>query len=175
MRINSIDMSDLQAVRDRGKDDLAELWTTKRVSGSWDLTGDRPMFQSTIPYGDDESTEVTMDVTPILGLPGRAPDPLEYFLAGLAACYSTSVLLTATLEGVEVSALSASAQLKLDTSQAFDLTDNQPIRGVAVDVRITADADAETLQRWHLLARSRCPYAFIISNELELATSLKPH
>lgn len=102
MKLNKIDLNKVAEFRDRGRDDEASLWLTKRVAGEWDFSGSRPIFGTTIHHGEGKSTHVDMDVSQIVGLPSEVPDPLQYFLAGFAGCFSTSILMAATLDGVEV-------------------------------------------------------------------------
>jgi hypothetical protein len=70
----------------------------KRVEGTWSLAEGTPQFSTTIAH-DDRKTTLHVDMAPPFGGSGLAPDPLQYMLAGLGACYAATLVTIARWRG----------------------------------------------------------------------------
>lgn len=172
MSPNNIDLEVLAGVLHEGQQDPSTLKLHKRVEGAWNFTPGAPAFTATMAHGTQEST-LHVDVAPKFGGTGLAPDPLQYMLLGLGSCYAATVVTIAALEGVEITDLQVIAESDADVSRVYDITENPLMEQVSVTVKVTADVDDDTLNRWQQTARDKCPFAYTIMNAVPLETQIE--
>jgi uncharacterized OsmC-like protein len=131
-----------------------------------------PAFTAVVAHGD-RTTELAVDVAPGFGGSGLAPDPLQYMLSGLGACYAATVVTVAAMEGMDVTELRVVAKQDVDVSRVYDMGDGPLMEQISVTVKVAGDIDDATLDRWERAAREKCPFAFTIINPVPLHTRVE--
>ena len=169
MRKNNLDLGVLAAVVERGQSDPGVFRMHKRVEGTWSFAAGTPAYTASMAHGDRE-TSLSVDVAPGFGGSGLAPDPLQYMLTGLGACYAATVVTIAAMEGVELSELRVVAEQDVDVARVYDAGDGPLIEQITVTVTVATDVDDQTLARWQQAAREKCPFAFTVINPVPLHT-----
>ena len=172
MKKNNIDMAVLANVMERGQTDPGVFRMHKRVEGIWSFAEGTPAFTTTVAHGT-RTTELAVDIAPGFGGSGLAPDPLQYMLAGLGACYAATVVTVAAMDGAELTELRVVAEQDVDVSRVYGMGDGPLMEQVSVTVKIGADVDDDTLARWQQAAREKCPFAFTIINPVPLKTRVE--
>lgn len=172
MKLNNLNLDVLTDVVARGQSDPSVFRLHKRVEGSWNFTEGTPAFTTSVAHGGS-STRLSVDVAPGFGGAGLAPDPLQYLLTGLAACYSATLVTVAAQEGVTITELSVVAEQDVNVAVVYDMGDAPLMEGITVVVRVTADVDDATLARWQETARNTCPFAYTITHPIPLTTSVE--
>ena len=112
------------------------------------------------------------DFAPFMGGRGLAPDPIQYCLYGMAACYAGTFVSVATAEGIALQRLRVSVENKVDLTRTLGLSSNPIVEGVQVTLTVAADAPQEKLNQIEALARDRCPGVYCLVNPIQLTTSL---
>lgn len=161
----------LADVMERGKDDPSVFRLHKRVEGEWNFSEGRPAYSATVTHGSG-STVLAVDVAPGFGGQGLAPDPLQYLLAGLGACYAATVVTIASMEGVPLRALTVVAEQDVNVAAVYDMGDAPLVERILVTVKIDSDADDATLARWEGAARAKCPFVYTVANPISLTTAV---
>ena len=169
MRLNNLNMAAIGAFFERARTDPGAVRLQKRVEGTWSFAEGTPQFSTTITHGDRETT-LAVDMAPPFGGAGLAPDPLQYMLAGLGACYAATLVTIASMEGVSLSEVKVVAESRLDVSTVFGLAERPLVERVSVRVSVNAPVDDATLARWEQAAREKCPFAFTVANAVPLET-----
>ena len=169
MRKNNLDLGVMAGVVERGRSDPGVFTMHKRVAGTWSFVEGTPAYTASMAHGELTSV-LSVDVAPGFGGSGLAPDPLQYLLTGLGACYAATVVTVAALEGVDLSALSVVAEQDVDVARVYDLGDGPLIEQITVTVTVATDVDDQTLARWQQTAREKCPFAFTVINAIPLRT-----
>lgn len=169
MKKNNLDLGVLAGVVERGQADPAVFKMHKRVEGSWSFVEGRPAYSASMTHGDG-STVLSVDIAPGFGGSGLAPDPLQYLLTGLGACYAATVVTVASMEGIDLTELSVVAEQDVDVARVYDMGDGPLMEQITVTVKVAADVDDATLARWQQVARDKCPFAFTIVNAVPLHT-----
>ncbi|AQX14841.1 hypothetical protein BCR15_02000 [Tessaracoccus lapidicaptus] len=172
MRLNNLDLDVLAGVMERGRSDDAVFRLRKRVEGRWSFEAGQPAFTASIQHGST-STDLQVDVAPGFGGQGLAPDPLQYMLAGLAACYAATLVTIAATEGVELDDLSVVAEQDVNVAAVYDLGDSPLMEQIRVSVTVAADVDDVTLGRWQDEARAKCPFVYTVTNPIPLTTTVE--
>ncbi|MGM0385935.1 MAG: OsmC family protein [Actinomycetota bacterium] len=169
MRKNNLDLAVLAGVMERGQSDPGVFRMHKSVTGTWSFVEGTPAYTATLAHGEG-STEVRVDVAPGFGGSGLAPDPLQYLLAGLGACYAATVVTMAAMEGAELSSLSVTAEQDVNVAAVYDMGQAPLMEQITVTVVVTTDADDDALARWQQAAREKCPFAYTVISPVPLHT-----
>jgi uncharacterized OsmC-like protein len=172
MKRNNLDLSVIGGVLERAQQDPGVLRMHKRVEGTWSFAEGTPAFTATVAHGS-RTTELAVDIAPGFGGSGLAPDPLQYMLAGLGACYAATVVTVAAMEGVEITGLRVVAEQDVDVSRVCEMGDGPLMEQVSVTVSLSGDIDEGALARWEQAALEKCPFAFTIANAVPLHTRVE--
>jgi len=172
MKRNNLDLSVIADVLERAKADPGVLRMHKRVEGTWSFAEGTPAFTAIVGHGN-RTTELAVDVAPGFGGSGLAPDPLQYLLSGLGACYAATVVTVAAMDGVDLAELRVVAEQDVDVSRVYEMGDGPLMEQISVTVKIAGDIDDATLARWEQAAREKCPFAFTIINAVPLHTRVE--
>ena len=172
MKRNNLDLSVIGGTLERAHQDPTVLRLHKRVEGTWSFVEGAPAFTTTVTHGT-RTTELAVDIAPGFGGSGLAPDPLQFMLAGLGACYAATVVTVAAMEGVDLTELRVVAEQDVDVSRVYEMGDGPLMEQISVTVMIGGDVDEEALARWEQAAREKCPFAFTIINAVPLHTRVE--
>src|SRR3989344_4760096 len=108
MKLNNVDIEKAGAFIEEVKQDKSKALKIKRVEGTWNLKEGKVQFTSTLEHAQG-STITEADGPPFLGGSGLKPDPVQYCLFGLAACYAQTFASIAAAKGVELKQLKVAA------------------------------------------------------------------
>jgi uncharacterized OsmC-like protein len=107
-----------------------------------------------------------------MGGEGLAPDPIQYCLFGLAACFAGTFMSTATMMGIKIQELKVSAENLVDLSKSLGLTNNPIVEKVKITTIVKADVKEEQLREIEKIAHERCPGVYCLVNPIPLETEL---
>ena len=87
-------------------------------------------------------------------------NPVEYLLAGLAGCITTSMVAHAAARGIKIDSIESTLEGDIDLHGLLQLDDTNPgYQGINISFKIESDASDETLQELIELARKASPVA----------------
>ncbi len=172
MRRNNVDLAAIGALVERTRADPGAARLRKRVEGVWNPREGSPQFTATVAHGD-RATSLQADMAVPFGGAGLAPDPLQYMLFGLAACYTATLVMIASMEGVELGAVRTVAENAVDGARSLGIGDRPLVERVSVRVTVDAPVDDARLARWAQAAREGCPFAFTIASAVPLDTRVE--
>jgi uncharacterized OsmC-like protein len=172
MRKNNVNLAAVGALVERARTDRSAAKLRKRVEGNWSFRDGSPQFTATVAHGD-RSSVLHADMAVPFGGAGLAPDPLQYMLFGLAACYTATLVMIASREGVDLGDVRTVAENAVDASRTLGLGTGPLVEHVSVRVTVNAAVDDTTLSRWAQTAREGCPFAFTVANAVPLETRVE--
>jgi uncharacterized OsmC-like protein len=172
MKINNVNVEAMGAFAEQVKADPSQAKKQKRVEGSWSFEEGKPQFVATMAHAKGEHT-VEADFAPFMGGAGLAPDPIQYCLYGLAACYAGTFVGLAASEGVKLRALRVIAENRVDLSRSMGLSDNPVVEQVSLTLKVDSDAEPAVLAKLERLAKERCPGVYCLTNPIPLETRLE--
>jgi uncharacterized OsmC-like protein len=154
------------------KQDPSKAKKSKKIECSWNFDEGKPQIESKVQHPRGE-TILRSDFAPFMGGEGLAPDPVQYCLFGLAACFAGTLMSTATMMGIKVQELVVSAENLVDLSKSLGLTNNSIVEKVKVTTTVKSDAKEEQLKELERMAHDRCPGVYCLVNPIKLETELK--
>src|SRR3989338_8766035 len=111
MKINNVDMGKAGVFLEEVKLDRSKAIKTKRVEGEWNFSG--VQFTATLEHATGK-TIIEADGPPFMGGSGTKPDPVQYCLFGLAACFAQTFASIAAEKGVELKQLKISVENRVN-------------------------------------------------------------
>ncbi len=171
MAMNNMNLEGLKTFIEEVEKDLSKSKKVKKVECSWNFDEGSPQMESKLQYPKGE-TMVRCDLAPFLGGVGSAPDPIQYCLFGLAACFAGTFMSTATMMGINIHSLNISAENSMDFGKTIGLTDNPIIDKVKIVTHVKSDATKEQLKDLERLAGERCPGVYCLIHPIPLELEL---
>jgi uncharacterized OsmC-like protein len=153
------------------KQDYSKAKKSKKVECSWNFNEGKPQIESKVQHPKGE-TILRADFAPFMGGEGLAPDPIQYCLFGLAACFAGTFMSMATMMGIKIHDLRVSAENLTDLTKTLGLTDNPIVERVKIVTTVKSDAKEEQLKELERLAHERCPGVYCLVNPIPLGTEL---
>ena len=95
----------------------------------------------------------------------KGANPVEYLLAGLAGCVTTSLVAHAAARGVKIDSIESTLEGDIDLQGLLQLDENvnPGYQGINISFKIKSDASEETLQELIELAKKASPVANTVS------------
>jgi uncharacterized OsmC-like protein len=169
--MNHMNLEGLKIFIDEVKQNLSKAKKTKKVECLWNFDEGKPQIESKIHHPRGETT-VRSDFPPFMGGEGLAPDPIQFCLFGLAACFAGTFMSMATMMGIKVQELRVSAENFTDLSKTLGLTNNPIVEKVKIITTVKSDAKEEQLKELQKMAHERCPGVYCLVNPIPLETEL---
>ncbi len=149
---------------------------------SSDPTRARVVFEGSASAHDAVASTVTLgqyhvevDEPPPLGGEGKAPNPVEYYLASLLSCQIVTWRFWAEKLGIAVDEITARAEGDLDVQGFFGLDDN--VRAGFQEVRVVVTVSGpETPERYRELqdaVDAHCPVLDLTRNATPVVTRVE--
>ena len=171
MKLNNINLDKAGAFVEEVKKDRSKAIKVKRIEGSWDFRERKPQFISTLEHANG-ATVVEADGPPFMGGSGIKPDPVQYCLFFLAACFAQTFASIAAEKGVELKELKVAAENKVNLSRALGLGNEPIVERVKLLVEVS-DVDKDKLKEIEQLAKERCPGVYCLTNPIKLDIEIK--
>ena len=105
------------------------------------------------------------DEPPVLLGSDKGANPVEYLLAGLAGCITTSLVAHAAAKGIKIDSIESTLEGDIDLQGLLQLDENvnPGYQGINISFKIESDASEETLQELIELAKKASPVVNTVS------------
>jgi len=170
--MNNVNVQEIESFVSAIREDPAQAKKDKCVTGSWVFEQGKPQFVSTLEYAQG-NVVLNAELPPFAGGWGTSPDPIQYCLYGLAACFAGTFVAIATNEGVQLTRLEVTAENWMDLRKQMGLADEDIIRKVKFTVQAEG-ASREKLEQIVALAEERCPGVECLTRSIPLEVELTP-
>lgn len=117
----------------------------------------------------------TKDEPPILLGSDKGANPVEYLLAGLAGCVTTSLVSHAAARGIKIDSIESTLEGDIDLRGLLQLDEkvNPGYQGINISFKIESDASKETLKELIELAKKASPVANTVSRPTPVNVKLE--
>lgn len=169
--MNNVNIENIKNFKESVRKNAEEAHKIKKVVSEWNFQEGHPQIKAVLEYKNG-TQQVFADAPLFSGGNGLAPDPLQYCLFGLSACFAGTFMAIATENNIKLNTLKISAENKLDLSKAIGFSDNPIVKEVTLSVEASTNATYEALQRIIELATERCPGVYCLTHPIPLKTQL---
>ena len=166
MKLNNVNLEKATAFAEEVKKDKNKALKVKRIEGNWNLEDGKVQFAAALEHPQG-STVIEADGPPFMGGSGVKPDPVQYCLFGLAACYAQTFASIAAEKGIKLKQLKVAAENKVNLSRALGLSDEPIVEKVILEVKAFGEKK-EDLSEVKKLAEQRCPGVYCLTNAIKL-------
>ena len=166
MKLNNVNLEKASAFAEEVKKDKSKALKVKRIEGNWNLEDEKVQFTATLEHPQG-STVIEADGPPFMGGSGIKPDPVQYCLFGLAACFAQTFASIAAEKGIKLKQLKVAAENKVNLSRALGLSDEPIVEKVILEVKAFGEKK-EDLSEVKKLAEQRCPGVYCLTNAIRL-------
>ena len=166
MKLNNVNLEKATAFAEEVKKDKNKALKVKRIEGNWNLEDGKVQFTAALEHAQG-STVVEADGPPFLGGSGIKPDPIQYCLFGLAACYAQTFASIAAEKGIKLKQLKVADENKVNLSRALGLSDEPIVEKVILELKASGEK-GENLSEVKKLAEQRCPGVYCLTNAIKL-------
>ena len=138
----------------------------KWINGGNNKTTINEFYGACQTHSRSKPFEYVKDEPPVLLGNDQGANPVEYALAALAGCLTTSLIYHAAAQGVKIDEVESTLRGDLDLQGFLGMSENIRNGYAKIDVsfRIKADAPEEKLKELVELAQKRSPVFDMISN-----------
>ncbi len=171
MKINNVNLEKVRAFVEEIKQDKNKALKVKKVEGEWNFEEGKPQFKAMLKHGDN-ATRIEADAPSFMGGSGLKPDPVQYCLFGLAACFAQTFTSIAAEEGIKLEKLKVGAENKVNLTKALGLGDEPIVEDVRLSVEALSDAGKDKLKEIETKAKERCPGVYCLTNPIKLDIKL---
>jgi uncharacterized OsmC-like protein len=171
MAMNHMNLEGMKSFMEEVKKDLSKAKKSKKVECFWNYDEGKPQIESKVQNPKGE-TILRSDFAPFMGGEGLAPDPIQYCLFGLAACFAGTFMSVATMMGIKIQDFRVTAENFTDLSKTLGLTNNPIVEKVKIIATVKSDAREEQLKELERMAHERCPGVYCLVNPIPLETEL---
>lgn len=163
MKINKVDIDKFKETIENAKNTGKK---TVEVTGEWRIGKEGPQFESKIKTEKGGEFTLVSDETIMLGGGGTAPNPVQYCIYGLIACFSATFAKWAAMQKIELKSLSVKATANMDLTRAFGISMNPILETVKLDLVIDTDASMEEIEKLNETAKERCPGYYCLTHAI---------
>jgi len=171
MAMNKMNLEEMKIFMEGVKQDLSKAKKSKRIECSWNFDEGKPQIESKVQHPKGE-TILRSDFAPFMGGEGLAPDPIQYCLFGLAACFAGTFMSIATMMRIKIQELKVSAENFTDLSRTLGLTNNPIVEKVKIITTVKSEVKEEQIKELKKLAHERCPGVYCLVNPIRIETEL---
>ena len=113
MKINNVDIDKIFSTEKEIYDNLSLTNRKVAVDGQWNSSNEFWQFKASLKYPKGDAV-VKTDNSSYLGGNDSQPEPIQYFLFGIAASYASSFVNSASIRGILLKDLKVMVDAKLD-------------------------------------------------------------
>ena len=163
--INRINIEVFKETIENAKKDPSSSIKNLEIEGTWRLNEQYgPQFETKLKTENAGDILVQSDETIILGGGGTAPNPVQYCIGGLLACYSATFVKWASMEGIRLKSFKIKGTAKMNLSAALGLSENPPLNNLHLELLIESSASMEILLEINEIAKKRCPGYYCLTH-----------
>ena len=148
--------------------------TNKWIGGTENHTTVRDFYGACQTQKRETPHTFIKDEPEILLGKDRGANPVEYLLAGLAGCITTSLVAHAAVRGVKIDSIESTLEGDIDLQGLLqiDKSVNPGYQGINISFKIESDASEQVLQELIELAKNVSPVANTVSRPTPITVSL---
>lgn len=178
--INGVDVDQLFGTVEaiKGTPEIAKFQfriTNKWIDGGNNHISVREFHGAQQEHVHEVPFELEADEHQVLLGEDKGPNPVEYLLAGLSGCLTSSLVYHAAARGIKVRGLQSRVEGDLDLRGFLGLSDNVPVGYEEIRVYFTIDADVSEAQKQELIemAKKYSPVFNSVVNPTSVSVTLE--
>jgi uncharacterized OsmC-like protein len=178
--INGVNVKELFSTIDavKGNPDIAKFKfraTNKWTGGTHNRAAIKDFYGALKEDHSREAIHFDLDEPPVLLGKNRGANPVEYLLAALSGCLTTSLVAHASAKGIEIKGVKSRYEGDLDLRGFLGLSEDVPVgfQNIRVYFKIDADIPDEQKEELVRMAKKHSPVFNTISKSAPVSVHLE--
>jgi uncharacterized OsmC-like protein len=173
--MNNVNVDAIRKFHAEVEENPAAARKEKVIAGTWNFEEGTPQYEAVVEFAAGSETLAT-DQAPFMGGYGGAPDPVQYCLYGMSACYAGTIAAIAATEGIALKQLRVTARNRIDLRKSLGLSEDPIIQGVSLTVEAEPGEGVtfDEVRRVARLAEERCPGIECMRREIPNTIDVEP-
>lgn len=169
MIINRVEVDRFNETVKEAKNDPSKTKKVIEFEGNWELGKTGPQFSTKMNLEKGGEFLIQSDEPISLGGGGTAPNPVQYALYGIAACFAATFAKWTAMEGIvlEQFKIKVRADMNLSASFGFSQRPAPPIyESIKFEITVDSGMSPEELERFKEITKQRCPCYYCLTTAI---------
>jgi uncharacterized OsmC-like protein len=168
--MNNVNLEKILETREKIVKGEIPAYRLFEAEGEW-MFGET-QFRANLTFENGSITLFTDQPTPSGGK-GNAPNPVQYCVFSMIACYATTFVTIATMRGVKIDSLKVRGYSKVNMKSVFEIEEGPVVEEVGITLEVVSPAPMEVLEEIKKLADQKCPAAYTVSHAVPFRSEIK--
>jgi len=169
--LNNIDTKQVEEFRDLIKKNPKEARVTAKIEGEWLFQEGGPQFRSYVKVRDGIAM-LEMSHPNFAG-PGNYPSPMAFGLFWFAACFTSTFVTDASMQGVVLDTVKTRVEADLNYLQQFDISEDPLVNEFRLIMEVRSSSPEKTIEALKDHALKVCMGMYTITHAIRLKAELK--
>jgi uncharacterized OsmC-like protein len=168
--INNVNTAEIAKFVETIRKDPSQAKKHKVVTGRWAFEAGKPQFNVELEFPKGK-VRLSTELPGFAGGWGTSPDPIQYCLQGLAACFAVTFAATASSEGIALTGLEVTAENWMDLRKQMGVSKDNIIERVKFTVKCDGPSRS-VVERLVKLTEERCPGTECVTRSIPLSVEV---
>lgn len=169
MIINRVEVDRFNETLQKARDDPSKTKKVIEFEGNWEIGKTGPQFSTKIDLEKGGEFLIQSDEPMAFGGGGTAPNPVQYALYGIAACFAASFAKWTAMEGIVLNQFEIKVRADMDLSASFGIFQEPAIpiyESIKFEIIIDSGMSVEELERFNEITKQRCPCYYCLTTAI---------
>jgi uncharacterized OsmC-like protein len=167
--INRVEVDRFNETLEKAKDDPSKTKKVIEFEGNWEIGKTGPQFSTKINLEKGEEFLIQSDEPMALGGGGTVPNPVQYALYGIAACFAATFAKWTAMEGIVLNEFKIKVRADMNLSVSFGIFQEPAIPiydFIKFEIIIDSAMSTEELERFIEITKQRCPCYYCLTTAI---------
>lgn len=167
--INRIHIDRFCETVQNAKNDLSKSKKVVSFEGNWEIGKNGPQFSAKMDTENGGQFLIQSDEPVALGGSGTAPNPVQYGLYGIAACYSAAFVKWISMEGIKIDKFKVKVKADMDIAASLGIFKEPPVpfyEHIKFEIIIDSDLSMEEIERFNEITKQRCACYYCLTTAI---------
>jgi uncharacterized OsmC-like protein len=167
--INRINLQNFTETVHKAREDPSKSKKVVEFEGNWDIGKNGPQFSARINTENGGEFLIQSDEPVALGGNGSAPNPVQYGLYGIAACYSAAFVKWISMEGVTINKFKVKVKADMDIAASLGIMQKRPVpfyEHIKFEIIIDSDLSMEEIEKINEITKQRCACYYCLTTSI---------
>ncbi|MGB9131518.1 MAG: OsmC family protein [Methanosarcina sp.] len=169
MIINRVDVDRFNETLQKARNDPSKTKRVIEFEGNWEIGNTGPQFSTQINTESGGEFLIQSDEPIAFGGGGTAPNPVQYALYGISACFAASFAKWTAMEGIVLNQFKIKVRADMDLSTSFGLLQEPAIpiyECIKFEIIVNSGMSMEELERFNEITKQRCPCYYCLTTAI---------
>jgi len=169
MIINRVEVDRFNETLNEARNDLSKTKKVIEFEGNWEIGKTGPQFSANMNLEKGGKFLIQSDEPISFGGGGTAPNPVQYALYGIAACFAATFAKWTAMEGMVLDQfkIKVKADMNLSASFGFFQEPTIPIyESIKFEIMVDSGMSREELERFKEITKQRCPCYYCLTTAI---------